>query len=199
MKRELLLIAVLTAAGCRGTDDGPAGTGTADGNTAGEATVVAEAPAKPAQDATADAAASPGKPTAPIAIDYQIIGTPIVGNPVSIDVNVSSTRGDVPIKLSYRIVDADSLSFAEAQPQEVALGRVSERQPAVRQVTVIPQREGRLYLNVTAEIETPDGALIKSMAIPIQVGSGPGKREKNGEVTVDADGEAIISLPADEG
>lgn len=194
MKRELLLIAVfLAVAGCRGADNEPA-----DDHPAGEAPVADEAPAKPSPETAADAQASPGKPTAPISIDYEIIGTPVVGNPLSIDVNVSSTRGDVPIRLRYSILDADSLSFPEAQPEEVALGRVSERQPAVRQVTVIPQREGRLYLNVTAEIETADGALIKSMAIPIQVGSGPGEREKNGEVTVDADGEAIISLPADE-
>jgi hypothetical protein len=63
---------------------------------------------------------------------------------------------------------------------------------------VVPQREGRLYLNVSAEVETEQGTLLKSMAIPIQVGSAPRELQTNGEVSQDADGEAIVSMPADE-
>lgn len=189
MKSALFLIVILAASGCRSGDNG----------TGGDTAPTDESAAKAAPDATADAQASPGKPTAPISIDYNIIGTPIVGNPLSIDVSVSSTQGEAPVKLTYRVLDAASLTFPDAQPEEIALGRVNERQPAVRQVTVVPQREGRLYLNVTAQIETEDGALIKSMAIPIQVGDAPAEREVNGEVVEDADGETVISMPADGG
>jgi len=42
-----------------------------------------------------------------------------------------------------------------------------------QQVTVIPQREGRFYLNVSASMEIPDGTLSTVMAIPIQVGNAP--------------------------
>lgn len=185
MKRRILYglcCLALAAAGCREGED-TAGMDTAD-EPAGERQA-------------ADAQAPAGKPTAPIDIDYEVIGTPLVGQPVNIDLSVKATRGDAPVRLSYRVLDSNSMSFPDAQAREVSL-RVGDREPAVRQVTVVPQREGRLYLNVTAEIETPGGAMIKSIAIPVQVGSGTTKPEPDGTLEEDADGEAVISLPADE-
>ena len=40
--------------------------------------------------------------------------------------------------------------------------------------------------------------MIKSMAIPIQVGRAPQKPEINGELVEDPDGETVISMPAKE-
>jgi hypothetical protein len=166
---------------------------------------MAESAEPPEHDASKPSAGQPeepqrssGKPTAPVSIDYDIIGVPLVGHPVNIDIAVSSTQGEAPVKLSWHVLDTGSLSFPESQLREVAV-RVAERQPQTRQVTVVPQREGRLYLNVTAEVETPNGAMLKTIAIPIQVGSAPGEPEPEGEVKQDAEGEAIESLPADEG
>lgn len=189
MKRHLLwpiglLAALAFAAGCKDASEG------------GEP-AKAEVGGEPAETA-AEPQRSPGKPTAPVSIDYDIIGVPIVGHPVNIDVAVSSTQGDMPVKLSWRVLDTGSLSFPESQLREVAV-RVNEREAQTRQITVVPQREGRLYLNVTAEVETPNGAMLKTLAIPIQVGSAPGEPDPEGEVKEDADGEAIESLPADEG
>ena len=65
-------------------------------------------------------------------------------------------------------------------------------------MTVIPQREGRLYVNVSAEVQTPGGMMIKSMAIPIQVGNAPKKPQINGELVEGPDGETVISMPAKE-
>lgn len=190
MKRYSLHGAWLAAAiACTGCDNG----GDAAAGSAEDA-------GKPAATQAAKPQASPGKPTAPISIDYDIIGVPIVGHPVNIDLAVSSTQGDAPVKLTWHVLDTGSLSFPDSQLREVSL-RVNSRQAETRQVTVVPQREGRLYLNVTAEVETADGAMLKSMAIPIQVGSAPGEpvQEQNGEVKEDAEGETIVSLPADEG
>jgi hypothetical protein len=189
MQRHLLwpivLLAVLAfAAGCKDVSEGSGATPTDHG------VETAKTAAEPQR--------SPGKPTAPVFIDYDIIGVPLVGHPVNIDIAVSSTQGDAPVKLSWHVLDTGSLSFPESQLREVAV-RVAERQPQTRQVTVVPQREGRLYLNVTAEVETPNGAMLKTIAIPIQVGSAPGEPEPEGEVKQDAEGEAIESLPADEG
>lgn len=183
------LVAALSVAGCQGTD------GEATDRTAAAGTQTTESPV-PAE--TAESHAPAGKPSAPISIDYHVVGTPIVGHPVNIDLDVSSTRGDTPVKLSYRVLDQGSLSFPKSQTRELSLSRVPTDRPATRQVTVVPQREGRLYLNVTAEIETEDGALIKTMAIPIQVGGAPAAPETNGEIMEDAAGETVISLPADE-
>lgn len=156
------------------------------------------APEKAAAAAGPAAATSPGKPSAPIFIDYTVNGTPIVGHPVSIDLNVRSTLTDRPVTLNYRVVDTSALTFPDAQVRQVAVARLDEGRPAIQQVTVVPQREGRLYLNVTAEIQTEDGMMLKSMAIPIQVGSAPAEREVNGEIKKDADGDAIVSMPADD-
>jgi hypothetical protein len=158
----------------------------------------AAAPEAAAQAAAADAEASAGKPTAPIAIDYTVVGTPIVGQPVSINLEVSSLLPGRALTLNYRINDARNLVFPQAQAQRVALGVLGDSDRAAQQVIVVPQREGRLYLNVSAEVETEQGTLLKSIAIPIQVGSAPRELQTNGEVRQDADGDAIVSMPGDE-
>jgi hypothetical protein len=66
----------------------------------------------------------------------------------------------------------------------------------MQQVAVVPQREGRLYINVSAEVETAGGTIIKSMAIPIQVGNAPVQPQLNGELKEGPDGETVISMPA---
>lgn len=147
---------------------------------------------------TVDARTSPGKPGAPVDFDYAIIGTPVVGQPVNINLEVSSSLRDRPVTLNYRINDARNLRFPEAQAQRVALPAFGDAERVTEQVTVVPQREGRLYLNVYAEVETAEGTLMKSIAIPIQVGRGPRLKEPNGEAREGADGETVISLPAEE-
>jgi hypothetical protein len=63
---------------------------------------------------------------------------------------------------------------------------------------VVPQREGRLYVNVSVEVETAGGSMIKSMAIPIQVGSAPEPTRNDGEVKEGPNGELVQSMPAQE-
>lgn len=105
---------------------------------------------------------------APITLDYEMLGRPVVGMPLSINVTVTADL-DTPLTLVYRINETTGLRFAEAQSQRVSLLPVDERIAATEQVTVIPQREGRLFLNVSAETETESGKLARVMAIPIQV------------------------------
>lgn len=202
-----MLLAVLALAACQ---DGADRAG--EGSDAPSATVTAPATADPGNEEAGErgagpeeeassspaVAASPGKPSAPISIDYTVIGTPVVGQPVNINLEVSSSLGSRPVTLNYRINDARNLTFPQAQPQRVALAAPADAGRAAQQVTVIPQREGRLYLNVSAEVETEAGMMMKSMAIPIQVGRAPGQEETNGELREGADGETVISMPAEE-
>jgi len=150
----------------------------------------------PPADALAESSAQ-GKPAAPIDIGYHVIGSAFVGQPVSIEIDVSSSVRDRSIALEYRINDPRDLSFAEAQPQRVSLSAIGDAPSASRQVTIVPQREGRLYLNVSAEIETEEGSLIKAISIPVEVGAA---REEgtSGEPKEDADGEPVTSMPAEE-
>jgi hypothetical protein len=152
----------------------------------------------PGETATAGAGTSvmsPGKPSAPISIDYEVVNKPIVGAPVQINVNVSSTRG--PVMVRYSIADASAIRFQEGQVEEEEI-RDASRRNVPRQLRVVPQREGRLYVNVSAEVQTAEGAMIRSMAIPLKVGAAPEAPTVNGEVREGPDGETVISMPAEE-
>ena len=154
------------------------------------------------QPATANAkspgnnAVTTGRPTAPISFRYEVQGTPIVGQPVSINVYVSSSETNAPITLFYRVNDATSMHFPESQALQAQFELDPGDEPQLQQVTVVPQREGRLYLNVSAEIETDRGIMLKTTSIPVQVGSAPPELETSGDLTETAEGEKVISMPA---
>jgi hypothetical protein len=140
---------------------------------------------------------SPGKPSAPISIDYEVLGKAIVGLPVSINVRVRGTRDDLgPVSMSFSINDRSALRFQEGQVERLDI--MDLREARMEQLAVVPQREGRLYVNVSVVVETAGGSMIKSMAIPIQVGSAPEPTRIDGEIKEGPDGELVQSLPAQE-
>ncbi len=167
-----------------------------------DARAVDESPLADLAAANADASPSeqrsPGKPGAPITISYKVLGSAIVGQPVPIELEISSSITDRPIEVSYHIVDSASMLFPESQARRMEVRLARGDGPAARQVTVVPQREGRLYLNILAEVETSDGMMIKTMSVPISVGAGEIEPEVNGELVEGPDGEVVISLPAEE-
>ena len=137
-----------------------------------------------------------GKPQGPVKIDYRIIGTPVVGQPVTVDLKVKSDVGDTPVTLSYAMSDSTAMSFPESQQRRVSLAFVDDERAVGQQVTVIPAREGRLFLNVTAHMQTDTGSLQTVIAVPIQVGTAPRELQENGVVTTDESGELIREMPA---
>lgn len=139
---------------------------------------------------------SPGKPSAPVTIDYKVLGTPLVGQPVAVEIRVKASEPGQSMNLKYFINEPDSLMFADGQPEGIEIEIPADEPVAARQVRLVPQREGRLYLNVTAEVITAGGMMLKSIAVPISVGSNAVKLELNGAMKNAADGETVISLPA---
>jgi len=139
-----------------------------------------------------------GKPQGPVRIDYRIIGTPVVGQPVTVDLKVRSNVGDTPVTLSYGTNDSTAMTFYESQQRMVSLAFVDDEGTARQQVTVVPAREGRLFLNVTAHMQTDTGSLQTVTAVPIQVGAAPRELQQNGVVTTDENGELIREMPASE-
>jgi hypothetical protein len=137
------------------------------------------------------------KPGSPYTISYRIIGTPIVGSPVTVELRVTSALAPRPMTLDYRINDATSMMFAESQPESVRMELAENEEAFQQRVTVIPQREGRFYLNVSASFETDDGTVSTGMAIPIQVGSAPREMLEHGELQEDENGEAVRVLSGD--
>jgi len=146
-----------------------------------------------------EAGGSPGKPSAPIRFRYEVIGNPIVGQPVAVKVFVDSTITDRPINLQYRVNDPSSMAFpaSQARRKEIVADSSGQQASEPQQITVVPQREGRLFLNVSAEIVMDDGdILLKNQAIPINVGPAPLELDENGELKETADGETVESLPS---
>jgi len=114
-----------------------------------------------------------GQPGAPITLGYRIDGNPVVGQPVGIEISLTITLDDRPITLTYRVPEAGSLAFPESQAASIEILPVAGIEPRPQQVTVIPQRDGRVFLTVAAVVETDTGSMQKSMAVPLQVERAP--------------------------
>ena len=136
-------------------------------------------------------------PGGPYKVSYRIIGTPIVGSPVAVDLFVESLQGSRPLTLDYRFADASAMMLGESQPASVLMEPAANETDFRQQVTLIPQREGRFYLNVSASFETEDGTMSTITAIPIQVGAGTRELQPNGEVQLDENGEAVRVLSSE--
>ena len=134
------------------------------------------------------------KPGSPYSVSYRIIGTPVVGSPVTVDLQVESNQGTQPLNLEYRINDATSMVLGESQPATVRMEFAADESACSQQVTIVPQREGRFYLNVSASFETAEGTMSTVTAIPIQVGTGTRELQQHGEVELDDDGNAVRVL-----
>jgi len=87
--------------------------------------------------------------------------------------------------------------LGESQPATVRMEFAANETAFTQQVTIVPQREGRFYLNVSASFETADGTMSTVTAIPIQVGTGSRELEPHGEVQLDEDGNAVRVLTND--
>ena len=137
------------------------------------------------------------KPGSPYSMSYKIIGTPIVGSPLIINLRITSALSARAVTISYRINDASAMMLAESQPASVLLEPAANEDSFTQQVTVIPQRDGRLYLNVSASFETENGTMSTVMAVPIQVGTGGRELLEHGVVELDEDGEAVRVLTSE--
>jgi hypothetical protein len=156
-------------------------------------------------EARADGVArTPARPGTMFKVDYQIIGTPIVGSPVSVDLEISSAFGEEPIEVAYQIPDSTSLEMTEAQPRRLTAVPLDGESRVRERVTVIPQREGRLYINVSASRrlyinvsasrDGDDGSTATMISIPIHVGNVDTSPVEQGELQTNEDGETVRVL-----
>lgn len=149
--------------------------------------------AKPA----ADAANIPTKASSPFTITYELIGTPIVGSPVTLNLQVASAFGATTVDISYRITDATALMLHESQPETLRAEIEANEAFVEDRVTVIPQREGRVYLNVEASVPTSDGRTSTTVAIPIHVGAVDTSLVEHGELETNEEGETTRVLTSE--
>ena len=137
------------------------------------------------------------KRTAPISIKYSFVGTPVIGQALGVNLDIASTMKDKAITMRYRINEPDKIDFAVSQVSEVILTPLSDGRYPSQQVLVIPKQEGRHFLIASAGLTTERGVMVRSMSIPIQVGSVPLRvQTSNGKLVKGVSGESGISLPS---
>ena len=139
-----------------------------------------------------------GKPSRPVTVSYRIIGRAVVGRPVTVELHITSSLGNQTMHVAYRSNDATAMRLAEAEPRELSVSPSAGSTGTTHQVTVIPMREGRVFLNVAVTVETENGSMSTVTAVPIQVGDAPRVVEENGTALTDENGEAVRALPAQE-
>jgi hypothetical protein len=114
---------------------------------------------------------------------YRMEGTPTVGVPLTIRIQMTSR---VAAQTTLRAGEGLLLS----NPDQVLQSQAGQR--SEHAVTVVPQAEGRFYLNVFSVANNRGGA----SAIAVQVGKGTVQLKQSGKVQVMPSGERIISVPA---
>jgi hypothetical protein len=138
------------------------------------------------------------KAGSPFRFQYSVIGTPIVGSPVALDLRIYSSIGSVPVDLEYRITDPSALMLHESQPGRLRKEMAVDDEYISERVTVIPQRDGRIYLNIHASVEFEGGTRTQSIAIPLAVGPVSTELLREGELQTDPEtGERIVVQPQD--
>lgn len=148
-------------------------------------------PACAATPAPEAAPASPGKPGAPVELNYELLGTPAVGQPLTLRLDFRASGEADDLSISYAGEGALSLQAAAAEN----LSLRAEPTPH-RELTVVPRKEGMHYVNVFVRL----GERSRSFSVPIQVGKVDVKAalKPQGELSTTPEGERLISLPAQE-
>lgn len=134
---------------------------------------------------------SPGKPSAPVTLNYEWLGTPALGQPITLRLSFSAQGEAADLRLRY--AGEGAVSLRAGGEEQVSL----RAEPApVRELVVVPSREGLHHVNVFVEL----GDRARAFSIPLQVGKVDMKTllKPQGKLVQTPEGQTLISLPAEE-
>ena len=139
----------------------------------------------------------PGKPTAPVRIDYQLSKNIQLGLPVVVSLRITPLVDAQRISLNYQVEGA--LTSGDPQTQ-FEFGSTPAGTTLQQDINLIPQAEGRHRVIVTVSIDSDGGRSgSRSMSIPIVLGNPPQTTLKpQGTTNTDQQGKPIIVTPAQE-
>lgn len=126
------------------------------------ACVCAAAAAAPRGAADGWSTRSPGKPTAPIAIEFALAAEPAPGALLDISIEASAPSDVTDLALDARADDGRALLVAAQTPVAGKRGAWT--------VTVVPLAAGTSYLNVTVQGTLGTDTQTRSVAIPVRAG-----------------------------
>ena len=139
---------------------------------------------------------SVGKPGAPVDIVYTVIGTPRAGQPLEIELRITTLGKVDEVRLDYGT--SDQMTLDRGTPQTLALIAQKQGVPAVQRVVVLPQADGLHYLKVRV-VTVADGRMrMRGIAIPIGVGKYDARAglRSNGTLIEGVGGERAVVMRA---
>ena len=137
-----------------------------------------------------DGQASTGKPTAPIAVSYELGGTPGLGQPLAVRIAAQPADGVTDLTLE---LNGDAALHVGAVTRASGAGDAEH----VWTVTVTPLQEGLGHLNVSVTGRLNGTEQTRSLLIPIRT-SGAANGDGARKAVASAADERVISLPAEE-
>lgn len=138
-----------------------------------------------------------GKRSAPVEIAYTVPESASIGASVSVLVTVTALADVTDLGLSLTPGEGLSLSGGTF---EKSYGAQSRGAVISETVTVTPNTNGLLYLNVFASAVVNGHKMVDASAVPISVGPSTEKMQnRSGATARDASGQNIVIMPADEG
>jgi hypothetical protein len=137
-----------------------------------------------------------GKATAPISVSYSVPANVAIGDNVHITVTVKALS-DVD-NLSLKLIAGENLQMPSGELLKT-YGNQLRNSAFSETVTVIPNTEGILYLNVFATGIFNGKKMTSAGAVPINTGTGTRKMlKKSGQIKTDSRGQKVIVMPAEE-
>ncbi len=106
-------------------------------------------------------------------IKYDIQGKPIIGQAVSVKLVFDGSLESEQIQIEFKIEDPSSMIFSESQVEKINLqyNKIKNDNIFIQNVSIIPQKTGRIFLNVILSYEIKSGIVSIMKAIPIYVDS----------------------------
>ena len=106
-------------------------------------------------------------------IKYDVLGKPIIGQAVSVKLTFNGFLKSQQIQIEFKTADSSSMIFSEAQVQKINLqyNESKNDNTLIQNVSIIPQKAGRIFLNVILSYRIEGGIVSIMKAVPIYVDS----------------------------
>ncbi len=143
---------------------------------------------------------SPGKPSAPITLEYSFNSKPELDQPLEVSIKLSHTHlaNDVNAKINYspKLIENQGIN---------AMNFNNNSEDNAQLITVTPVENGIHYVHIQAGTEVNGQVMYKAFSIPIEVGEVDWKQHRkiegslnNGSLNNNSESSKVISLPAAE-
>lgn len=143
----------------------------------------------------ANTMSSPGKPSAPINLDYSFNGKPTLGQPLSVNIKLTEIYNAKPVKAA--------LKYSPELIENKAVSKMSFKsspQESSQSITITPIENGIYFINIQASTEVNGKTMYKAFSIPVEVGEVDWAEytKPEGTISNDSQGGKVISFPAAE-